>query len=70
MYGEHMLVANYPTKKILKQNIGQMLNYTETSIFGPEYRPNGSFCVVGPSATNRKWYAQVLMVASKIAQVK
>ena len=49
-----MLGASYKTKKELKQSIGQALRYIETSIFGPEYRPDGSFCVVGPSPTVRK----------------
>lgn len=64
-----MLVANYDTKKELKKNIGKPLFYTETSIFGPEYSPNGKFCVVGPSAYNRKWYAEVTMKQGLIHKV-
>jgi len=64
-----MLVANYKTKKSLKESIGQSLLYTETSMFGAEYRANGKFCVVGPSAYQRKWYAEVTMANGKIAKV-
>ena len=32
-----MLIFNYKSKKELKENIGKPLNYTETSMFGPEY---------------------------------
>jgi hypothetical protein len=54
----------------LKAAIGQTLNYVETSAFGPEYKENGTFCVVGPDAyTNRKWYAEITMKDGKIAKV-
>ena len=39
------MLANYPTKKALKAAIGQPLRYTETSMFGAEYRADGSFTV-------------------------
>lgn len=64
-----MLVANYDTKKELKKHIGKPLLYTETSLFGPEYSPEGKFCVVGPSAYNRKWYAEVTMKLGLIYKV-
>jgi hypothetical protein len=65
-----MMGANYKTKKELKQAKGQPLKYTETSMFGPEYKENGSFCVVGPSPYKRKWYAEVTMKDGKILNVK
>jgi len=65
-----MMGALYPTKKALKENIGKPLRYTETSMFGEEYRANGTFCVVGPSPTIRKWYAEVSMHDGLIARVK
>ena len=40
-----MIILNYKSKKELKENIGQSLNYTETSMFGPEYKSDGT--VVG-----------------------
>lgn len=64
-----MMGALYATKKALKQSIGKPLDYEETSMFGPEYRANGTFAVVGPSPTNRKWFAQVTMEAGLIAKV-
>lgn len=65
-----MMAAIYKTKKALKENIGQPLRYIETSMFGSEFRENGSFCVVGPSPYERKWFASVTMKDGKIAQVK
>ena len=32
-----MLIFDYPTKKVLKENIGNPLNYRETSMFGDEF---------------------------------
>ena len=64
-----MLVATYKTKKSLKENIGRPLRYQETSIFGSEYKDNGSFCVVGPGAYNRKWYAEITMENDLIKKV-
>jgi hypothetical protein len=64
-----MMAANYKTKKDLKAAVGQRLRYEETSFFGPEYRADGSFCVVGPSPTQRKWFASVTMVNGLISKV-
>jgi len=61
--------ASYKTKKDLKAAIGQSLRYVETSFFGEEYRENGTFCVVGPSPYERKWFASVTMKDGKIAKV-
>jgi hypothetical protein len=65
-----MLGANYKTKKELKSNVGKALDYVETSIFGPEYKEDGTFCVVGPSPYERKWFASVTMESGKIKKVK
>ena len=64
-----MMGARYATKKSLKAAVGQPLRYEETSMFGPEYQADGTFCVVGPSPTERKWFAKVTMVAGLIAHV-
>ena len=66
------MLANYKTKKSLKESVGDELNYTETSMFGEEYPANGTGCVtvVGPSATNRKWFASVEVFENKIVKVK
>lgn len=66
-----MMGATYATKKELKKNIGKPLRFVETSMFGQEYKADGSFCVVGPCAyTSRKWYAQVTMSNGLIQSVK
>jgi hypothetical protein len=65
-----MMAASYKTKKDLKAAVGKPLRYVETSFFGPEYTPNGTFCVVGPSPTVRKWYASVTMKDGLIQKVK
>lgn len=64
-----MLSAPYPSKKALKSEVGKPLQYVETSIFGPEYKAEGKFCVVGPSPTQRKWFAEVTMAAGLIKKV-
>lgn len=65
-----MMGANYKTKKELKESIGSPLRYVETSMFGPEYTPNGTFCVVGPDPyKNRKWFATVTMENGVIKKV-
>jgi hypothetical protein len=68
-----MLVFNYPSKKVLKENIGKPLNYIETSIFGAEYLSNG--VLVGanrPHITGigREFFAEVSMQDGKIVKVK
>ena len=63
------MAASYRTKKALKESVGEELNYVETSMFGPEFKANGKFCVVGPSPYQRKWFAQVTMVDGLIAKV-
>lgn len=65
-----MMAALYPTKKALKENVGKPLRFEETSMFGAEYKENGSFVVVGPSPYDRKWYAQVTMENGLIKKVK
>ena len=65
-----MMAATYKTKKELKESVGKPLEYVETSFFGPEYKADGTFCVVGPAPYNRKWYAEVTMKDGLIAKVK
>ena len=66
-----MMGASYPTKKALKEAIGKPLRYVETSMFGEEYKANGTVYVVGPDAyRNRKWYAAVTMENGLIKGVK
>lgn len=64
-----LAASGYKTKKALKESVGKPLRYSETSMFGPEYEADGKFAVVGPSAYDRKWYAEVTMKEGKIAKV-
>ena len=64
-----MMAANYKTKKVLKEQIGKSLRFTETSLFGAEYKSNGTFCVVGPSPYQRKWFAEITMADDLIVKV-
>ena len=64
-----MLIATYKTKKLLKESIGKRLRFQETSMFGNEYVSTGKFCVVGPGAYDRKWYAEITMENDLIKKV-
>ncbi len=67
------MLVHYKTKKELKAAIGQILRYTETSIFGPEYSDNGRFPVAHRPAIQknggREYFAQVTMRDGRIAAV-
>lgn len=65
-----MMGALYKSKKELKDSVGKSLRYVETSMFGSEYKDDGTFCVVGPSPYDRKWYAEVTMKEGVIFRVK
>jgi hypothetical protein len=55
---------------VLKEKIGKVLVYRETSMFGPEYKTDGSFDVFGPSMdTMNNWYAVVTMKRGLITKV-
>lgn len=68
-----MMILNYISKKILKEQLGQPLNYTETSMFGDEFKANGTFTGCNrPSITGikgREFFASVTMVDGLIAKV-
>lgn len=68
-----MMIFNYSSKKELKGCIGQKLNYTETSAFGPEYRSNGTLTGSNrPSITGikgREFFANVTMKDDIIVKV-
>jgi hypothetical protein len=66
------MIAVYPSKKVLKENIGKRLRYQETSMFGPEYRDNGVLTVANrPHITGigREFFAQVTMKDGIITKV-
>ena len=68
------MLFNYKSKKVLKENIGNNLDYTETSMFGEEYKSNGVFCGSNrPHITGikgREFFAEVTMRDDKIVSVK
>jgi hypothetical protein len=64
-----MIQAHYETKKALKESLGKPLLYNETSIFGTEYRSDGTFCVAD-AGPRRKWFAEVTMKNGVIAKVR
>ncbi len=68
-----MLIFNYPSKKALKECIGQRLRYTETSLFGAEYRPDGKLTGANrPHITKmgREFFAEVTMKDGLIVKVE
>ena len=70
-----MMILNYSSKKELKNNIGEELNYTETSMFGEEYKSNGSFVGCNrpslPEGTGtREFFANVTMEDGLIKEVE
>lgn len=68
-----MIVFNYPSKKVLKENIGKPLCYIETSIFGPEYRNDGMLTGANrPHITGigKEFFANVVMENGLIKSVK
>ena len=63
--------GGYRTKKELKESgIGREFTPIETSMFNDEYKGDGDYPVVGPSPTERNWFALVSVVDGKIAKVK
>mgnify|MGYP000926465719 FL=1 len=68
-----MIIFNYTSKKELKASIGKPLRYIETSIFGPEYRPDGVLTGANrPHITGkgREFFANVTMQNGLIKGVK
>lgn len=68
-----MIIFVYKSKKALKECIGEPLKYKETSLFGPEYRSNGTLTGANrPHITKmgREFFANVEMVNGLIHSVK
>lgn len=66
------LIAVYPSKKACREAIGQPLKYIETSVFGPEFKPNSTLTVCNrPHITNlgREWFGQVTVQNGIITKV-
>ena len=69
------MIFNYESKKQMKENIGQPLKYTETSLFGKEYKSDGSFVGCNrpslPEGTGtREFFAKVTMEDNLIKEVE
>ena len=67
-----MIIFNYPSKKVLKENVGQRLNFIETSLFGAEYVRTGTMVGNRPHITGqgREFFASVTMKDGLIVSVK
>lgn len=68
-----MLIFDYPSKKAMAECIGQPLRYRETSMFGPEYRADGTLTGCNrPHITGhkREFFANVTMEGGRIVKVK
>ena len=66
-----MMGASYPTKKACREAIGKAFKFVETSLFGAEYKGDGTYTVVGPCPyTKRNWYAHVTVTNGVISKVK
>ncbi|UOL48588.1 hypothetical protein QGX12_gp056 [Pseudomonas phage Kremar] len=68
-----MLIFDYPTKKAMKEAVGQPLKYKETSLFGPEFRPDGKLCGCNrPHLTGhkREFFANVTLKDGNIVKVE
>ena len=67
------MIFDYPSKKVLKENIGKPLRYKETSHYGNEYDPNGFLTGCNrPHLTGhkREFLANVQMKNGLITKVK
>lgn len=63
-----MGISGFRTKKELKAAVGQRASFIETSILGREFKGAGRYVIVGPSPTERKWYATVTVDADSVIQ--
>ena len=61
---EMTMIVHYASKKELKAAVGEPLRYTETSMFGPEYRDDGTLTVARRphlQGGGREFFANVVM---------
>ena len=67
-----MIVFVYPSKKVMKENIGKPLRYIETSMFGEEYVSDGKLVGANrPRITGigREFFAEIEMENGLIKKV-
>ena len=64
--------VQYKSKKALREAaVGKSPRFWETSMFGPEYKGDGVYVIVGPDPyTKRTWYAQVTVQDGIVTKVK
>ena len=69
-----MIILYYKSKRELLKNIGNYLDYTETSLFGLQYKSNGEFLGCNrPTLTGirgQEFFAKVTMKDDRISRVK
>jgi hypothetical protein len=70
-----LLLTGYASKKELKAAIGLPLQYTETSMFGAEFKADGQFSAahrpaLGNNPNGREFFATVTMKNGLIAKVE
>jgi hypothetical protein len=66
------MIFDYPSKKVMKENVGQPLRYQETSMFGNQFVRTGTMTGCNrPHLTghSREFFAQVIMQDGLIAKV-
>jgi hypothetical protein len=66
-------ISGFKTKKALKdaaKTESKRFRPIETSMFGSEYRGDGTYAVVGPDPYKRVWYANVTVKDDIIVGVK
>lgn len=61
--------GRFKYKKDLKAAIGTVFYPQETSMFGAEYKGDGTYVVVGPNPQVRTWFAQVTVKDGVIEKV-
>ena len=70
-----MMLVPYASKKAMKECVGKRLRFTETSLFGPEYKSTGSFTVahrpqLDKGDGGREFFAKVTMKDDLIVKVE
>jgi hypothetical protein len=63
-------IEGFDTKKQLKEAVGTVPHFIETSFFGNQYEGDGIYTVVGPNPNVRNWFAELTIVDGLIEKVK
>ena len=70
-----MMLVPYASKKLMKLEVGKALRYTETSMFGEEYKADGKFAaahrpLVSQGDGGKEFFASITMKNGLIAKVE